>query len=84
MRLIESQTSRNGISCVRFVPRNNEPTYLRIHSGQGCWSYVGKQKWNGEQLVSFEIPGCVNIGKKNVLSSFNVIFKIFALRYSCS
>ena len=62
MRLIESQTSKNGISCVTFVPRNNEATYLRIHSGSGCWSQVGKQKRNGEQLLSIENPSCVYKG----------------------
>ncbi len=65
MRIIETQTSRNGFSCVKFVPRNNEPTYIRIHNGQGCLSFGGKKKFNGEKLVSFQNPGCVNKGNKN-------------------
>ena len=70
MRIIETQTSRNGFSCVRFVPRNNEPTYIRIHNGQGCWSYVGKQKFTGEQLVSFQNPSCVYKGNKNKIKYY--------------
>lgn len=52
MKLIEDQTRINDKDCIKFVPRTDEKTYLRIHNGQGCWSYVniyyiknlGKQK----------------------------------------
>ncbi|CAF0895916.1 unnamed protein product [Brachionus calyciflorus] len=56
MRLIEDQTRINGKDCIRFVPRGNEATYLRIFNGQGCWSYVGKQNRAGAQQVSLQKP----------------------------
>lgn len=60
MRLIEDQTRINGKDCIRFVPRSSESTYLRIHNGQGCWSYVGKQSKTGAQLVSLQKPTSTN------------------------
>ena len=56
MRLIEDQTRVNGKDCVKFSPRTNEATYLRFHSGSGCWSYVGKQNNGGAQLISIQVP----------------------------
>ena len=56
MRLIEDQTRINGRDCIKFVPRTTEATYLRFHSGSGCWSYVGKQSASGAQLISIKIP----------------------------
>lgn len=40
MRLIENQTRIDGRECIRFKPRGNEKQWLRIYSGEGCWSYV--------------------------------------------
>jgi len=40
MQQIESQTRLNGKDCIKFVPRNNQDTWIRIINGQGCWSYV--------------------------------------------
>jgi len=60
MRLIEDQTRINGKDCIKFVPRNNEATYLRIFNGQGCWSYVGKQNKGGAQQVSLQKPTATN------------------------
>jgi meprin B len=56
MTLIEDQTRINGRDCIKFVPRTTQATYLRFHSGSGCWSYVGKQAASGAQLISIKIP----------------------------
>lgn len=37
-------------TCVRFVPRTNEKDYIRLHPGQGCYSFVGRV--GGPQIVS--------------------------------
>ncbi|CAF0768045.1 unnamed protein product [Adineta ricciae] len=52
--------SQNTNDCIRFVWRNNNPAWLRIHSGQGCWSYMGKTVSSGQQDLSLQIPGCVH------------------------
>lgn len=60
MRQIESQV---GASCIRFVPRTTESTYLRIEgTNQGCYSYVGMQQRAGPQVVSLSTSGCVYKG----------------------
>ncbi|XP_053545307.1 embryonic protein UVS.2-like [Bombina bombina] len=30
------------LTCVRFIPRSEEPDYLKITPSSGCWSYIGK------------------------------------------
>ncbi|CAF1249392.1 unnamed protein product [Adineta ricciae] len=55
MRKIEQQTN----NCIRFVQRTNQPTWLRIFAGSGCWSYMGRTKTSGSQDVSLAKPGCV-------------------------
>ncbi|CAF3721759.1 unnamed protein product [Adineta steineri] len=52
--------SQNTNNCIRFVSRANNPVWLRIHSGQGCWSYMGKAFSSGKQDLSLQIPGCVH------------------------
>ena len=60
MRKIESQV---GSSCIRFVPKTSETTYLRIEgSAVGCWSWVGKQNKVGPQILNLSKNGCVYIG----------------------
>ena len=56
MRLIEDQTRIVGRDCIKFVPRTTEATYLRFHSGAGCWSSIGKQTAPGAQLISIQVP----------------------------
>ncbi|CAF1378535.1 unnamed protein product [Rotaria magnacalcarata] len=56
--MTEIMTNTNN--CIRFVWRTtNTPVWLRIHPGQGCWSYMGKTKSSGAQDLSLQIPGCV-------------------------
>ncbi|CAK8675733.1 unnamed protein product [Clavelina lepadiformis] len=45
-------------TCVRFVPRRTEISYIFISDGKGCWAYVGKTGYSA-QTVSLGIPGCV-------------------------
>ncbi|CAF0776687.1 unnamed protein product [Adineta ricciae] len=52
--------SQNTNDCIRFVWRNNNPAWLRIHSGQGCWSHMGKTVSSGAQDLSLQIPACVH------------------------
>ncbi|KAI8499746.1 hypothetical protein Bbelb_227970 [Branchiostoma belcheri] len=46
-------------TCIRFVPRTNEPDYIHIKKLTGCWSAVGVT--GGEQEVSFG-NGCIHKG----------------------
>lgn len=57
--MLEDATRANGKDCIKFVPRTNEDTYIRIINGSGCWSYVGKQVARGEQQLSLKTPGCM-------------------------
>jgi hypothetical protein len=56
MRTIEQQTN----NCIRFVQRTNQPTWVRIFPGTGCWSYMGRQRTSGSQDLSLQNPGCVS------------------------
>ncbi|CAF0972930.1 unnamed protein product [Rotaria sordida] len=56
MRKIEQQTN----NCIRFVQRTNQPTWIRIYAGTGCWSYMGRTKTSGSQDLSLQNPGCVS------------------------
>ncbi|KAM5138222.1 embryonic protein UVS.2-like [Mantella aurantiaca] len=38
------------LTCVRFIPRTTEWSYLDIQPNSGCWSFVGKM--GGSQIVS--------------------------------
>ncbi|KFM81530.1 Astacin-like metalloprotease toxin, partial [Stegodyphus mimosarum] len=38
-------------SCIRFVRRTNEKDYVKIYSGNGCWSFWGRMEM-GEQELS--------------------------------
>ncbi|GIX80221.1 astacin-like metalloprotease toxin 1 [Caerostris extrusa] len=42
-------------TCIRFVPRTNEKDYIRLHPGQGCYSFAGRV--GGPQIVSLGV-GC--------------------------
>lgn len=63
MRLLENRSiGASGRECIKFVPRTNQATYLRIHAGSGCWSYVGMQQAGGAQLLSLQKAACVGCG----------------------
>ncbi|XP_069824508.1 embryonic protein UVS.2-like [Dendropsophus ebraccatus] len=48
------------LTCVRFIPRRREPSYLRIQPYDGCWSYVGRV--GGAQDLSLMKSGCLHWG----------------------
>ncbi|XP_002155331.1 zinc metalloproteinase nas-15 isoform X1 [Hydra vulgaris] len=47
------------VSCVRFVPRTHEKDYVRVITGAGCYSMIGKD--GGEQELSLG-QGCYRKG----------------------
>nr|QJD38955.1 astacin-like metalloprotease [Hasarius adansoni] len=47
-------------TCLRFVPRTNERNYIKLFSGQGCYSYLGMIN-RGEQQLSLG-NGCLYRG----------------------
>ncbi|XP_055905855.1 hatching enzyme 1.2 [Eupeodes corollae] len=59
MALIERAiTEFHSKTCIKFVPRMNEPDYISIVSGNsGCWSSVGRV--GGKQEVNLQAPGCL-------------------------
>jgi hypothetical protein len=42
MKMVEDQTRVGNTDCIKFIERKNQENYLRIISGKGCWSYVGR------------------------------------------
>ncbi|XP_018415222.1 PREDICTED: astacin-like metalloendopeptidase [Nanorana parkeri] len=48
------------VTCIRFVPRHQEPNYLRIQPYDGCWSYIGRV--GGAQELSLIKPRCLHWG----------------------
>jgi hypothetical protein len=63
MRQFEFQTrSSAGRACIRFVPHTNQQNWIRLISDNGCYSYIGKNAFPGEQAVSLQRNGCVYKG----------------------
>jgi Astacin (Peptidase family M12A) len=54
MRVLEKYT------CIRFPVRTNEKDYVRITSGGGCYSSLGRQ--GGQQTISLMKNGCLSRG----------------------
>lgn len=46
--------------CVRFVPRTNQNDFIDIFSGDGCFSYIGRN--GGRQDLSLRRNGCLSKG----------------------
>ncbi|XP_056881383.1 hatching enzyme 1.2-like [Takifugu flavidus] len=56
--IVRGLESFSGFSCIRFRPyQNGDHEWLSIESGDGCWSYVGRQ--GGGQTVSLSRQGCL-------------------------
>ncbi|XP_076003083.1 high choriolytic enzyme 2-like [Genypterus blacodes] len=47
-------------TCIRFFWRRKEQDFLHFFSGNGCWSYVGRQ--GGMQYISLKKVGCLYTG----------------------
>ncbi|XP_035991804.1 high choriolytic enzyme 2 isoform X1 [Fundulus heteroclitus] len=60
-RIIDALKSFNESTCIRFVPRkSSHRDYIHFFSGEGCWSYLGRQK--GGQKISLKRKGCFRFG----------------------
>lgn len=58
MNLIRSSMDDiQSVSCIRFIPRTNQPDYVEILNNAGCTSYVGK--FGGSQPVTLRASGCL-------------------------
>lgn len=58
MKYLEDSTRVGNRDCIKLVPRTIETNYVRIYSGSGCSSSVGKQVALGPQNLSLG-PGCL-------------------------
>lgn len=47
-------------TCIRFIERTNEADYLKIFSGDGCYSHMGRI--GGGQQLSLKKRGCIGEG----------------------
>ena len=56
MKMVEDQTS----SCVKFIERKNESNWIKIISGNGCYSFIGML--GSSQSVSLQRSGCLYKG----------------------
>ncbi|KAJ3591738.1 hypothetical protein NHX12_006870 [Muraenolepis orangiensis] len=60
MDRITIETGMQDISidtCVKFVPRTHEGSFLDIQPRYGCWSFLGQT--GGSQVLSLQSPGCM-------------------------
>lgn len=44
-------------TCVKFVPRTHQESYVDIQPRLGCWSFLGQT--GGSQVLSLQSPGCM-------------------------
>jgi len=56
-----AQIAQKTGNCIRFVPRTNEPKFVRMFFGNGCYSYLGNTGGSGSQDLSLG-QGCHFIG----------------------
>ncbi|XP_062287274.1 high choriolytic enzyme 1 [Scomber scombrus] len=60
MDRITIETGMQDISsgtCIKFVPRTHEASFLDIQPRYGCWSFLGQT--GGSQTLSLQTPGCM-------------------------
>ncbi|GFX32814.1 astacin-like metalloprotease toxin 1 [Trichonephila clavipes] len=53
--IVQAFNNYHSTTCVRFIPRTNQPDYIKLFAGQGCYSQVGMT--GGQQPVSLG-QGC--------------------------
>jgi len=56
-----AQIAQKTNNCIRFVPRTNQPKFVRMFFGNGCYSYLGNTGGSGSQDLSLG-QGCHFIG----------------------
>ncbi|KAL5019389.1 hypothetical protein ScPMuIL_005111 [Solemya velum] len=60
MSEIETRTRVNGQSCIRFVPRTTQTSYIKFNTGSGCHTPVG---WRRNYMATVTIGrGCERKG----------------------
>ncbi|XP_065055819.1 zinc metalloproteinase nas-4-like [Rhopilema esculentum] len=47
-------------TCIKWVPRTNQRSYVTFFHGSGCYSMIGQQ--GGPQRISMASPGCLSKG----------------------
>ena len=47
-------------TCIKWVPRTNQRSYVTFFHGSGCYSMIGQQ--GGPQRISLANPGCLHRG----------------------
>jgi len=48
------------MTCIRLIPRTNEASYINVIAGGGCWSYIGRQPIQPQEV---SLPdGCLSNG----------------------
>ncbi|CAJ0934947.1 unnamed protein product [Ranitomeya imitator] len=60
-RLIKTALEEfSTVSCVRFIERTSETSYISIENTPGCWSYIGRNGY--AQPVSLQSTKCLGYG----------------------
>ncbi|XP_073397811.1 astacin-like metalloendopeptidase isoform X2 [Dendrobates tinctorius] len=60
-RLIKTALEEfSTVSCVRFIGRTSETSYISIENTPGCWSYIGRNGF--AQPVSLQSTKCLGYG----------------------
>ena len=59
-KIERAMESFSNVSCIRFVPRQKEYSYISVVNGEGCYSYYGRI--GGAQHLSLNRYGCVHHG----------------------
>ncbi|XP_063341037.1 high choriolytic enzyme 1-like [Pelmatolapia mariae] len=55
--IINALVTFHASTCIRFVWRTNHVDFIHFFSGQGCYSYVGRQSRG--QVISLQRNGCL-------------------------
>ncbi|CAI5657028.1 unnamed protein product [Oreochromis niloticus] len=55
--IINALVTFHASTCIRFVWRTIQTDFVHFFSGQGCYSYLGRQ--TGRQLISLQRNGCL-------------------------
>uniref|UniRef100_A0A8D0L2I1 Metalloendopeptidase n=1 Tax=Sphenodon punctatus TaxID=8508 RepID=A0A8D0L2I1_SPHPU len=59
-QIAEAMQEFTTLTCIHFVNRTTETSYINVEPGQSCWSFFGKI--GGKQTVSLMANDCMNKG----------------------